>query len=295
MLTFNQIYSEVQEQTGDDDDTSLVVIKRAINQGMAKFGAILNRNWRVKTRTFSTKKDQQYYQLPEDAIKIKSITVTVGSVTYPLEEVVDEQLWNALNLRTESSDIPEFFFPRGSDEFGIWPIPTANGSSDGTLRFESQLKPMSAADYSTGTVDLTNGSDGVVGTGTTFTASMIGRYLIAEGGDGQAYKITAFTDATNITIENNYGGVDVSGASYTIGELPDIPYEFHESLVDYGCYRMYRRRRDRGAADDMKKAFDEAIEMCRENYSSSTSSQYIQPKRKVPFGYIHRRRDYEVS
>lgn len=281
MLTFNQLYSEVQAQTEDDSTTSLVVIKRGINQAMHKFGAILNRDWRVQYRTFPTVANQLYYQTPEDAIRIKSLTVTVGDIAYPLEEIVDEQVWNELNRRVETSSVPQFYFIKGSDQYGIWPI--QDSVNTGTLSFEANMRDMTADDYSTGSIAVTAGSPNVVGTTTVFTGAMVGRTLFVDPtggtGDGSGYKVAAFTDATHITLENNYAGATASGKSYLIGEVPDIPDEFHESLADYGAYRLYRRRRDLGTAKDLKAAFDEAVILCQENYSSKSSSQYFRSPR----------------
>lgn len=293
MLTFNQIYSEVQAQTQDTDTvSSLPVIKRAINQAMHKFGAILNRDWRDVERTFSTVASQQYYQMPEDCIRMKSVTITVGSITYPLEEIVDEQVWQELNRRVQTSSVPEFYFIKGSDQYGIWPIPSA--IKTGTLTFEANMRDMVADDYTTGTIAVTAASAAVVGTTTVFTAAMVGRTLFVDPaggtGDGAGYKIQSFTDTTHITLENNYAGATASGKSYIIGEVPDIPDEFHEALVDYASYRYYRRRRDLQTAKDLKAAFDEALLLCQANYSSKSSSQYFRaPRRRNQFGNQDRR------
>lgn len=294
MLTFNQIYSEVQAQTEDTDTVgSLPVIKRAINQAMHKFGAIINRDWRVQYRTFPTVANQLYYQLPEDAIRIKSLTVTVGSITYPLEEIIDQDVWDELNRRVQKSSVPEFYFVLGADQFGIWPIQSAINT--GTIGFEQNMRDMTADDYSTGTIQVVAGSAAVIGAGgATFSAAMVGRTLFVDPnggtGDGSGYKIASFTDATHITLENNYAGLSASGQSYLIGQVPDIPDEFHEALIDYAAYRYYRRRRDLQTAKDLKAAFDEAILLCQQNYSSKSSSQYFRaPRRRNMFGNQDRR------
>jgi hypothetical protein len=297
MLTFNQIYSEVQAQAQDVSAASLIVIKRAINQGMHKFGAILNRDWRDVERTFQTAANQTYYQSPEDAIRIKSITVTVGSVTYPLTEIVDEEVWQDLNRTLTTSSVPTNYYVKGSDQYGIYPTPSAINT--GTITFEGNMRDMTADDYSTGTIAVTAASQAVVGTGTTFTAAMVGRTLFVDPvggtGDGSGYKISAFTDTTHISLENNYAGATASGQSYLLGQVPDIPDEFHESLVDYGCYRYYKRRRDMATAKEMKAAFDEAVILCQQNYSSKTSSQYFRSSQGAPSGYVHQKRDYRVT
>lgn len=296
MLTFNQIYSEVQSQTQDIDTTSsLPMIKRAINQGMHKFGAILNRDWRVQYRTFPTANNQQYYQMPEDAIRIKSLTVTVGTIIYPLIEIVDEEYWQELNMRTQKSTVPEYYFMLGSDQYGIWPVPS--GINTGTIGFEANMRDMTADDYSTGTIAVTAASPNVVGTTTVFTAAMVGRTLFVDPnggtGDGSGYKIASFTDSTHITLENNYAGATASGQNYLIGQVPDIPDEFHEALVDYAGYRYYRRRRDLATAKDLKSSFDEALLICQQNYSSKSSSQYFR-RPHLRAGYTQYKRNLTI-
>jgi hypothetical protein len=261
-----------------------LLLKRAINQGAKKFGAILNREWRVSQATFSLVADQQYYQMPEDAIRPKALTVTIGSVTYPLTEIPTLDGWHDLNRTVSTSTVPSHYFIGGSDEFGIWPVPAENQSSAATLVYERRMRDMAQANYTTGTVSITAGTAAVVGVGTTFTASMVGRYLsITDGSaDGMWYKLAGFVDSTNLTLENNYGGTTASGAAFAIGEIPDIPEEYHESLIDYACYRYYRRRRDIQLARDMKSAFDESLIECRSNYSSKTTSQYFRAARSRP-------------
>jgi hypothetical protein len=71
------------------------------------------------------------------------------------------------------------------------------------------------ASYTTGTVQVTNGSGAVVGTGTTFTSGMVGQQFQISG-DTTFYTILSFTDATHITLSSGYIGTSGSGKSYTI-------------------------------------------------------------------------------
>lgn len=73
--------------------------------------------------------------------------------------------------------------------------------------------------YHDGTISVTNGSQNVVGSGTTFTAGMVGQVIrILGGGDQEVYfdTVATFTDATHITLTNNYAGDTGSGKSYDI-------------------------------------------------------------------------------
>lgn len=296
MLTFQNLYEEAQAQTEDDSTTSLVLIKRAINQGAKKFGAILNREWRNTEKTFGVVADQQYYQTPEDCIRVRSITVTIGGIDYPLTEVADEESWRWLNQRSGTSAVPEVFFVKDDDQFGIYPKPSTTVAGAGLINYERKMRDMSQADYTTGTISVTNNSIAVVGVGTTFTQQMVGRFLHIndDSGDGMWYQISAFTDTTHISLENTYSGLTASTQSYAIGEIPDIPEEFHEALIDYGCYRYYKRRRDSTLARDMKSSFDQSLSECMADYSSKTASQYVRPM-KPRQGYVHINRGLSIQ
>jgi hypothetical protein len=67
-------------------------------------------------------------------------------------------------------------------------------------------------DYSTGTVAVAATTGVVTGTGTTFTAAMVGGFFKATG-HTKHYIVTAFTSGTSITI------ADVGGTAYTGGAI----------------------------------------------------------------------------
>jgi hypothetical protein len=76
--------------------------------------------------------------------------------------------------------------------------------------------------YTTGTVTITTSTGAVVGSGTTFTAGMVGLPFKATG-HTKWYRVSAFTDTTHITIINDsdeetaaYDGGTISGAAYVI-------------------------------------------------------------------------------
>lgn len=78
-------------------------------------------------------------------------------------------------------------------------------------------------DYTTGTVAVANSTGVVTGTGTTFTAAMVGKPFKATG-HTKWYRVASYSSATSITIENDSddettsydGGAISAGATYTI-------------------------------------------------------------------------------
>ena len=72
-------------------------------------------------------------------------------------------------------------------------------------------------DYTTGTVTITGATGAVVGSGTTFTAAMVGSGFQATGQTAW-YRVATYTDATHITIVNDTDD-DVASATYTGGDI----------------------------------------------------------------------------
>lgn len=78
-------------------------------------------------------------------------------------------------------------------------------------------------DYTTGTVTVANSTGVVTGSGTTFTAAMVGKGFKADG-HTKWYRVKTYTSATQITIEDDKdditsaytGGAINAGATYTV-------------------------------------------------------------------------------
>ena len=70
------------------------------------------------------------------------------------------------------------------------------------------------ADYSTGTVTLTNGSKAVTGAGTTWTGNCDAGMLLHRGAE-RMYPIASIDSNTTLTLRDNYQGVGGAGIAYT--------------------------------------------------------------------------------
>jgi hypothetical protein len=94
--------------------------------------------------------------------------------------------------------------------------------------------------YSTGTVTITVTTGAVVGSGTTFTSTMVGGVLKATGHtNAQGYLVTAFSSATSITVKDLgsttvYSGGAISDAAYEIkgaGPVAVTKSNIYEKMV----------------------------------------------------------------
>ena len=96
---------------------------------------------------------------------------------------------------------------------------TLNGNG-ATIDFNGgayQIQAFGTNVYATGTITVADDSATVVGSGTTWTAAMVGRSILIQG---TWYEITTFTDTTHITIEVAFSqSVNaVSGDTYVIAD-----------------------------------------------------------------------------
>lgn len=199
---------------------------------------------------FTTVASTQYYDYPAGMAVVDSISITIGGILYNLVPYESQSAWNILNsVSVAGSNIPQFYLARDLD-FGIWPTP--QDAYTGSIVYNPRYPDFANEDYTTGTVTVTNGSATVTGSGTTFTAAMVGRWFKVNN-DGLWYKVEGYTSATVITIHKTYEGATAAGASYTIGESPQIPEEGHELLVARAAMGFFIKKR--GDAE-MAKTWD---------------------------------------
>lgn len=213
MYSYTALRNRYGSLTNNTSSTNLTLGDGFINDSIKKLLADRN-DWPFLESTFFTTPvaSQQFYDLPYDIDKVKTVTVNNGNVIYTPEEVVSREQWDLLNTNTTvTSNIPQYYFIYAG-QIGFWPIPSTDSST-----------------YSTGTIAITSGSAAVVGTTTAFTSAMEGRYL--KTSDGEQYLIDTVTDATNLTLNRVYAGPTISGASYLISSI-NITVTYKKSVKD---------------------------------------------------------------
>jgi hypothetical protein len=213
----------------------------------------LNRAWMASTIATSTYSIETptYYAYPPGMVSMDTVSITIGSYTYTLSPIYDQSTWSMLNaMQIQPTAIPQFYFPR-KDDFGIWPVP----SDTYTINFNTfdRDRNLSVADYTTGTALPTYCDATIVGTGTTWTQAMVGRWFSITDttvpGQGYWYRIASFTDATHLELNRPWVEATAATSNYRIGESPEIPEEAHV-LLAYGTASDYYA----GLRNDIEKA-----------------------------------------
>lgn len=273
MFTFTLLKNRASDIVGAADTTTLLNIGQDINQGLRLFKNAARRYWTRTEKSADLVASQQYYQLPEDAVRASEVKVTLNGTTYPLEQISSENQWNNLNLYPQvTMGIPSCYFVRGRDEIGIWPIPSENAVAGLSVSYEPRMVDMSVSDVSTGTLTVTQGSSSVTNSGGNFTANMVGQWItVTDGTDGLWYKVQTYTSPTVIDLENHYQGASGAGKSYLIGQVPDIPEDYHLALVYYAAYNFFLKRKDMDTANNYLAMFNGLLEEYKATYASKTT------------------------
>jgi hypothetical protein len=186
-----------------------------------------------KSYSIQTVGNQQAYPLPFDYSKLKTGTVTIGSLKWTPTEVLTRQEWDQLNVFPYYADIPSNFYI-WSGQFNLWPIPSTGSTSivysglAGTLTVGDTI----TEGTNTGTiltVDTSNLTIQVAVTlGSTFSA---GAFTTSGGATGTIVSATItagntitfnyqkrvpdliFTNYTTSTVSATNGNIHITGAA----------------------------------------------------------------------------------
>jgi hypothetical protein len=242
LQTYSHIIATAQDGVGDTSSATKTFLKRRINQRYEIVTDKLNTWTQIVSRTFTTgtaaAADQQFYANPPNLKEIESIVLTDSDDNPypPLVRVDSQEEWDLINSEQVSSETPSRYFPRVND-FGIWPTPNEDDWT-GTINYTQRAIPLYFENYTTGSVTVTENDQTItVAGGANLTTGSVkaGFYfgLTDSGGEprGTYYKIGSVTDTTNAELETYFEEATEAGATYIIGQAPEIPEEGHDLLA----------------------------------------------------------------
>jgi hypothetical protein len=283
MLTFTQGRNLYGQLTNNSSSTNLGFGDTMINEGIHAMLSKLPWPFLEKVVTASTVASQQTYQLPGDLAILISVAVTVGNYTYLATQVTSADDWLRVNNPTNVTSDPLSNFYIVGKTIRFWPIPASSGNTI-TYHYVRQNRDINTADFTTGTiVTATNGSAIITGSGTSWTAGMVGSFLrITSGnaanlGDGQWYEIASVNSTTQITLSAVYTGVSIvaGGAMYTIGNCSLIPEKFQIAPVYFAASEYYRKQDDDSRADRFEKKYNDFLDLMISEEGTKSSSVVI--------------------
>lgn len=254
------------------DSQDMANIKQDINQGRAIFANSTSRYWTRKQAAAGLVANQQYYTLPPDATRVTEVYVNANGLNYPVKQVESEGIWNTINvIPAITINVPTYYFIRGRNEIGLWPLPSYTAANALNLSYEPQ-QHLSINDITTGTCTVTQGSTTVTFSDNIIQASYAGMWFKIEGRYNEAwYRMSIFDSTNQIELDNVYAGVGGANLNYRLCDMPDFPGDYHIALVYWAAFNFYLKRNRIAQATMFKAQFDGLLKMYREAYASKTT------------------------
>lgn len=236
-----------------------------------------------RSYTTVTIASQQFYNLPPQVKKLINVTVFIGSTLWQPTECPSRAFWDYLNTITFTQDYPSYFFVFNG-QVGLWPKP-ASSSNTITMNYKIRTVDLSMQDVtdvtSSQTVSITTNTTTVTASGgTVFKDWMAGQWIRiphsttnSANGDNQWYQIDTITSATVLVLKNKYTGNTITGASFTIGEVPLLPEDYQDLPLYRMAYLYYTTRfPDATRAKLYQDLYDKGEMALDEEYGSKTTA-----------------------
>lgn len=277
-ISFQDSYLKAQFIAGDETPTTLTQFKQDINIGYKRFDAAISRYFTRKQKFANLVAGQKYYQTPVDSIRITELSfVQSTGIEIPINQVRSEHDWRLMNLvTTYSSNYITDYFVYGNDQIGLFPTPSQNVTNGLRFVYQPQDVDLTQDDYITGGVTVAANGIAVTGTGTSWTAAMIGRqFQVTDGTDGQWYEIVSVTTATALTLKTPYNGTTTNNTTYRISQVFIFPGEYDDVPVDYAMARFFEFRNNPNRATYHSLRYQTAVDDALRRYSSSSTSNVI--------------------
>ena len=285
MKSYTTIRNLYGTLTNNNAATNLTLGDQLINDAYRGVCVAANWDFMQTTATASTVSAQQYVNLPSDYDKLVYVSVTIGTTKYTPREATSREMWDMLNQSTNfQSNTPEWFFIDAGRCY-FFPTPSSATTDAVTFSYRKRVADLAVADYTTGTVSaLTSGATTVTGSGTTWTAPMIGRWIKIDttntagaSGDGMWYQIATVVSATSLTLTRAYAGATISaGTTYTIGQMSLLP-EAYQDMPLYKAISTYFAsvEPDAGKSDRYMGMYTDLLLRMKADHGSKTISPVV--------------------
>lgn len=282
MLTYDGAITFYKSLTNNTETANVTFGATTINESIRTLLGATNWPFLEATYTTTTTASTQSYALPGNYRKIDDVTVTVGTTVYRPKEVTSRKDWDYVNSTTGiTSNIPSYYYVYAGLIY-LWPTPSSSSLTI-TINYRKTVKDISIADYTIGSVvSIANGGTAVVGTGTTWTSKMIGRYIritdsdTANTGDGLWYQISAVGSTTTLTLARPYSGTAISAgtASYTIGDCMVIPEDYQNAPV-YRAAALYWLKEDMGRSQSLMTMYEQMRDQMLIDWGNKTTDPTV--------------------
>lgn len=290
MISWDNALTISQKLAQDSSADAQTFLNMMMNIGYKEVLVELGRQVTELQATTDCVASQRNYQAPPDCNWVKTMVLIDGNTRTPILPIDSDLQWEVLRSNPQTGKPTNFHFrPRfgiGGGIIELNPIPSSS-NYDIELTYEANERDLSKVEYTTGTIAVTNNSATVTGSGTTFAADMVGRYLIitSDGAQRLAYRIKQVGSTTSITLENVYHGTTASGLSYKIFEAFALPEDIHMLPIYYAEWHWWDTRGNAQKAGRFEKLYSRGLERgkrvhaltSRDNIVANGWSNYVMP------------------
>lgn len=283
MKSYTTLRNQFATLTNNTATSNLALGDQLINDSLRYLTTKYFFNERTTTVPGGTIANTQDYDLPYNIKTLINVYVSVGNIRYQLTEAPTRAFWDSLNFVPYTSDIPQYYYIFNKKLY-MFPTPASNGNVI-TYNYKTRLEDLSQADYSAGTVVVTNASQVVTGTATTFTPQMVGSWIrvtpqasATAYGDGNWYEIGSYTSPTVLGLVNQYQGATTTTTPYVIGEMPLLPEDYQDLPVYRACSVYFTTRvPDQARAQMFDALYKEGFAKLDAEFGSKSNSVAITP------------------
>lgn len=287
MLSWTDLQTKAVRLSRDTTPGTLTQLQQDMNTGYHLFNAKLSRYFSRKQQFTDVITGQSIYQTPVDSIRIIGMTVAtadgVNSYSPPIKEIRSEYEWRMIKtVPNYASNWATYYYVLGNDEIEIWPVASSDIPNGIRFYYQQQDHDLSVQDIVSGdlspiqTCSIVNGDVTVTSTGSTFTNQLVGlQFQLTGVTDLTWYEIVDAPTGSTLTLKSAFVGNSGSGLSFRIGQLPIIPGEYHDALVNYALYLFFSGKGNEQRATLHQGLFNSAVTDAVEEYSSSTEGNVI--------------------
>lgn len=287
MLTFTQRKEQAAKLCGINyQEPEMAIIVSNINSADKLFENAARRPWTRREKVAKLTANKQYYQIASDMHRVSSVRCRISTdsdIINPLTEVQSEYEWDKLNAFPFKTTYPTHFFIRGNDEIGLYPCPSEDVIDGLIVSYEPRIRDMGIDDF-TFTADVIENGVNITNPDSTglpggFKPYMTENFWIKsnDAEDGNWYKVQKVIDQNTMQIDNNYLGPSGNGVSFTMGQVPPYPEEYHEAAIFYACFKFFAMRKDTDSSAMYRTLFEDALQQYRDTYGSKTTGGVINP------------------
>ncbi len=279
MISWDDSLTISQTLAQDNSATAVSFLNMMMNVGYKEVLTALGRQVVEQQATSTLVVTQRNYQVPPDCNRPKTLVLISGTNRYEITEEPSDRAWE---LRRQNSangrPIKYHFRPRfgvGGGILELDPIPSTANTLE--MTYEATERDLSKTKYTTGTIALTLGSATVVGTGTTFTKDMEGRYLrpTTDGANRLPYRVLTYNSATSLTLEQVYHGTTQSSLAFEVFEMFALPEDCQMMPIFYANYLWWASKGNVVRAEQFESKYTKGLSVAKKLHSKTTADAII--------------------